>query len=130
MTGISLDPEIQIRHVQNFLDCVKSRQKPVADVETGHRSIVPCHLANVACRVGAGATLVLGRPGELLAHPHADETVLTAVQEALRRIDDACKSGANMVPATLEAVKAFATVGEIVERWRQHFGVFSPSTDF
>lgn len=52
------------------------------------------------------------------------------VQEALRRVDDACKSGANMVPATLEAVKAFATVGEIVDRWREHFGVFSPSTDF
>lgn len=52
VTGISLDPEIQIRHVENFLECVKSRRKPVADVEIGHRSIVPCHLGNVAYRVG------------------------------------------------------------------------------
>jgi hypothetical protein len=38
--------------VQNFLDCVKSRKKPVADVEIGHRSIIPCHLANIAFRAG------------------------------------------------------------------------------
>jgi len=53
-----------------------------------------------------------------------------SVQEALRKVDDACRSGANMVPATFEAVKAYATVGEIVDRWRSHYGVFSPSTDF
>ena len=52
VTGLSLDPEVQILHVENFLDCVKSRQRPVADVEIGHRSIVPCHLANVSYRVG------------------------------------------------------------------------------
>src|SRR6185436_16587442 len=29
-------------HVRNFIDCVRSRQRPVADVEVGHRSsIVP-----------------------------------------------------------------------------------------
>lgn len=52
VTGISLDPEIQIVHVQKFLDAVKSRQRPFADVEVGHTSIVPCHLANIAYRVG------------------------------------------------------------------------------
>jgi predicted dehydrogenase len=52
VTGISLDPSIQTVHVRNFLDCVKSRQTPVADVEIGHTSIVPCHLANIAYRVG------------------------------------------------------------------------------
>jgi methylmalonyl-CoA mutase N-terminal domain/subunit len=49
---------------------------------------------------------------------------------ALNAIDEACRSGANMVPATLEAVKAYASVGEISERWRKHYGVFTPSTDF
>lgn len=39
-------------HLQNWLDCVKSREKPVADVEIGHRSITVCHLANIARRVG------------------------------------------------------------------------------
>lgn len=39
-------------HVRNFLDCVKSRQKPVADVEDGHRTAVACHLANMSLRLG------------------------------------------------------------------------------
>ena len=52
------------------------------------------------------------------------------VRRALVAVDDACASGDNMVPATLEAVKAYATVGEITERWRKHYGEFSPSTDY
>jgi len=52
VTGISLDPEIQIQHVENFLDCVKSRNRPVADIEIGHRSIIPCHLGNISYRTG------------------------------------------------------------------------------
>jgi len=39
-------------HLQNWLDCIKTRQKPVADVEIGHRSITVCHLANITRRVG------------------------------------------------------------------------------
>lgn len=35
-------------HKQNFLDCVRSRKKPVADVEIGHRSATICHLGNIA----------------------------------------------------------------------------------
>jgi predicted dehydrogenase len=35
-------------HVQNWLDCIKSRQQPVADVEIGHRSATLCHLGNIA----------------------------------------------------------------------------------
>jgi predicted dehydrogenase/type 1 glutamine amidotransferase len=38
-------------HVQNFLECIRSRKMPVADVETSHRSTVACHLANIAFRV-------------------------------------------------------------------------------
>lgn len=52
VTGLSLDPEIQIVHVQKFLDAVKTRRRPFADVEVGHTSIVPCHLGNIAYRTG------------------------------------------------------------------------------
>ena len=39
-------------HVRNFLDCVKSRQAPHADLATvGHPSSVMCHAANCAWRV-------------------------------------------------------------------------------
>jgi predicted dehydrogenase len=35
-------------HVRNFIECVKSRQKPLADVEIGHRSTTVAHLGNIA----------------------------------------------------------------------------------
>ncbi len=37
-------------HVRNFLDCVKSRQRPLSDIEIGHRSTSVCLLGNVAYR--------------------------------------------------------------------------------
>jgi predicted dehydrogenase len=39
-------------HMQNWLDCIRSRERPVADVEIGHRSITVCHLANITRAVG------------------------------------------------------------------------------
>jgi predicted dehydrogenase len=35
-------------HLENWLDCVRSREKPAADVEIGHRATVICHLGNIA----------------------------------------------------------------------------------
>jgi predicted dehydrogenase len=43
-------------HIQNWFDCIKSRQKPIADVEIGHRSAVICHLGNIARWVGRKLT--------------------------------------------------------------------------
>jgi len=37
-------------HVRNFVECVKSRQRPSSDIEIGHRSTSTCLLANVAYR--------------------------------------------------------------------------------
>jgi len=39
-------------HIQNWLDCIKSRERPNADVEIGHRSVSLCHLANITRWVG------------------------------------------------------------------------------
>lgn len=40
-------------HAQNFIDCMRSRKKPNADLETvGHPSSMLCHLGNIAWRVG------------------------------------------------------------------------------
>jgi predicted dehydrogenase len=39
-------------HVRNFLDCVKSRQRTIADVEDGHRVAAACHLGNISLRIG------------------------------------------------------------------------------
>lgn len=34
-------------HRQNWLDCIKTRQKPICDVEIGARSVTVCHLVNL-----------------------------------------------------------------------------------
>jgi predicted dehydrogenase len=39
-------------HVRNFLDCVKSRVAPIADLESAHRVATACHLANISLRLG------------------------------------------------------------------------------
>lgn len=39
-------------HVRNFLDCIKARQKPIADVADGHAVSTACHLANISLRLG------------------------------------------------------------------------------
>jgi predicted dehydrogenase len=35
-------------HIQNFVDCIRSRERPSADVEQGHYSATLCHLANIS----------------------------------------------------------------------------------
>jgi predicted dehydrogenase len=51
-SGKGSEPEQLTNHARNFLDCVKSRQRPISDVEDGHRTAVACHLANISLRVG------------------------------------------------------------------------------
>jgi hypothetical protein len=36
----------------NFFDCVAARTQPIADVESGHRSVSVCHLGNISCKLG------------------------------------------------------------------------------
>jgi predicted dehydrogenase len=40
--------DMTLDHVKNFLECVKSRQKPNGDVLIGHRSAQASHLGNIA----------------------------------------------------------------------------------
>ena len=39
-------------HIENWFDCIKSRAKPNADVEIGHRTVTVGHLINIAREVG------------------------------------------------------------------------------
>jgi methylmalonyl-CoA mutase N-terminal domain/subunit len=48
-------------------------------------------------------------------------------QAALRGVEDAARSGANLMPRILAAVEAFATVGEISDAMRQVFGEYKES---
>lgn len=45
------DPE----HKENFLQCIRTRELPNADVEIGHRSAALVHYANISCRLGGQA---------------------------------------------------------------------------
>lgn len=39
-------------HVGNFLSCIKSRQRPISDIEIGHHSTATCLMANISYRLG------------------------------------------------------------------------------
>jgi predicted dehydrogenase len=39
-------------HMKNFLKCIESRQKPVADIEQGYMSTTACILANISMQLG------------------------------------------------------------------------------
>jgi predicted dehydrogenase len=39
-------------HARNFVDCVKSRKAPNAEIEIGHESTMLCHLGNIVARTG------------------------------------------------------------------------------
>lgn len=39
-------------HMRNFIDCIRTRKLPNADVSIGHLSALHCHLANIVARTG------------------------------------------------------------------------------
>jgi hypothetical protein len=41
-----------VEHARNFLDCIRSREQPVSDLESAHRVSSLCHLANLSLRLG------------------------------------------------------------------------------
>jgi predicted dehydrogenase len=49
-------PESHARHMRNFLDCVRTRQAPVSDIEIGHRSTSTAILGNISYRTGRQIT--------------------------------------------------------------------------
>lgn len=42
----------EVPHLRNFVECVRSRKRPNADIEEGHKSTRLCHLGNIAYRTG------------------------------------------------------------------------------
>lgn len=52
------------------------------------------------------------------------------VRAALARVADAARGGDNLVPPVLEAVRAYATIGEICAQFRAVFGEWQPDQDY
>jgi predicted dehydrogenase len=57
--GLFPDPE----HKQNFVQCIRSRERPNADIEEGHRSVLWAHYATISYRLG-GQKLIIDRSTE------------------------------------------------------------------
>ncbi|HEX8200615.1 MAG TPA: Gfo/Idh/MocA family oxidoreductase, partial [Isosphaeraceae bacterium] len=62
--------EVSDDHHANWLDCIRSRRRPIADVAIGHRSATVCHLGNIAIRTGRKLTWDPARQ-ELVGDPEA-----------------------------------------------------------
>lgn len=44
------------RHARKFLDCMRSRKEPISDLESAHRIVTACHLANLSLRTAEKIT--------------------------------------------------------------------------
>ncbi len=42
-----------VAHARDFLECIRSRKQPIADIESAHQVATTCHLANISLRTGA-----------------------------------------------------------------------------
>ena len=53
LLGMEQEPSLDHNtHARNFIDCVRSRKRPNADIEIGHLSTALCHLGNIVARTG------------------------------------------------------------------------------
>jgi len=52
MASTKSEHDVVIDHMRTFVDCVRARRRPAADVEVGHHSTTPGHLMNIAWWLG------------------------------------------------------------------------------
>jgi len=89
---VPMMPELQMKavssgnfnHWKNFVSCIKSREKPVSDIEICYKSTTTCLLGNVALRSGARLefdvekqTLTDSSLGKWLTNEHRDPWTLS-----------------------------------------------------
>lgn len=103
------------------------------DIDSGERPWVTVNMwpqkPNVPNTAFRGDAAAAQRQGARLARVKATRDQ-KRVAAALAEIDRVCAEGGNVVPSVLEAVRAYASIGEICDIWRRRFGTFAPSTDF
>jgi len=52
MPAAGANTQNTLTHHEDFLQSIRSGNRPQADIEMGHRAAVACHLGNIACRLG------------------------------------------------------------------------------
>jgi len=70
----------QANHVRNFLDCVKSRRRPIAPAEGAHRANSACQVANICLQLGR-ALKWDPNSERFVGDPMADRLLARAVRE-------------------------------------------------
>jgi predicted dehydrogenase len=50
---VSSTGDLDLYHFQNFLDSIRGKSQPTAPIEEAHKSVVLCHLANIAQLTGS-----------------------------------------------------------------------------
>ncbi len=61
------DPE----HKENFVQCIRSRALPNADIEKGHRSALMIHYANISYRLGSQRLVIDPKSEGIVGNPEA-----------------------------------------------------------
>ena len=69
--------EYHLKHVRDFVECTKSRERPKADVEIGHNSMIACHLGNMAQRLGRMIRWDVEKE-QVIGDPEAQKMVMRA----------------------------------------------------
>jgi predicted dehydrogenase len=60
-------------HIENFIQCVRTRKRPTSDVEQGHYSTLLSHLANISYRVGNRKLQFDAKSESFPANPEANQ---------------------------------------------------------
>ncbi|BDG07576.1 acyl-CoA mutase large subunit family protein [Anaeromyxobacter paludicola] len=99
------------------------------EVERGERTIVGVNRFRTEGDEGSGIPTL--RIDEAVARAQQERLAAVkrsrspaGVAEALQRVERACREGGNVVPPVIEAVKAYATLGEVCDVFRKVFGTY------
>jgi len=58
-------------HLENFVQCVRTRRTPNADIETGHVSTLLVHYATISCRLGGQKIAIDPKTEQVAGNPQA-----------------------------------------------------------
>jgi predicted dehydrogenase len=70
-----------IPHQTNFIECIRSRKRPNADVEIGHHSVMLSHLANISFRTGNQRLIFDGKSEKITNLPQANQFLKRTYRE-------------------------------------------------
>lgn len=62
-----------VEHKRNFLDCIRSRELPNADIEKGHHSTLLVHYSTISYRMGGEKLLIDQKDGTILDNPASEK---------------------------------------------------------